>query len=140
MNNNTNRRAKIRASLLRAANGLDPSASPGHVDAVITRLLNDVQDRPRSEAKKVSLLKRLGKLVLHETYRTALLAQLAGGKVASKAGKWTALFGLVLYVVRGSDDGLAALYAGVIAGLMGETLHYWGDVGMQKLKQSNIKK
>lgn len=139
-NFNYSRGAKIRASLIRAAEELEPSLSPAHVDAVITRLLNDIQDHPRADAKKVSLLKRLGKLVVHETYRTALLGQLATGKVMSKVGKWTALIGLVMYVLdHGSQTGSAAMYAGVVTGLIGETLHYWGDVEMQKLKQRNIK-
>ena len=131
--------ARIRESLYDAAQKLDPSSSHAHVDAVIERFLHDIKRKKPKDERKVSLLKRLGKFLLHETYRNALLAHLVTGKIVSKTGIIATLIALVFSIVsQGGDPRHVLVYAAVIVTLIGETVRYWSDVELTKLKARNV--
>lgn len=64
------------------------SPSPARKNAVIARLVNDLEHMPQSIEKKKSILIRVGKYLKRPAYRASLIAAMvAGGLVTYHGGK-----------------------------------------------------
>lgn len=126
--------------LQKEADRLDDHPSAHAIKAAVSRLKRDIDRLPKSASTKrrVGILKRIGKFLLHESYRISLLTALSGTKLAGK----TSIIYVILAIISqvgGSMHAAAVFYlVAAITSIISSSLSYRMTLALEKLKKKNI--
>ena len=115
---------------------LDKNPSEPAVHRAVTRLVNDIHEIRSHTPKtvRVSIMKRIGRMIASEAYRNVLLVALAAGHATSISSILNYVEGVLLFAAGPPNwaSSVASLLAAAIMGMLGRSI--------QKFSWSRLKK